>query len=311
MSHQAATGRSAACPSCEALASPKMTYRSPHNRTEYTLQHCPGCALEFWTPLEVDLSIYQDDGFDAYRSYHAGTRPFPRWALALFEQPLGDVRRALDIGCGDGAVMWRLKETGIDVSGIDLDADSVTIARQRCGQSSCRVATLEQYVGESGGAAEGFDLITFFEVLEHQVDPKGFLAHVATLLAAGGRIAGSVPNRSRFLSSLDRRIDSGDMPPHHHLWFSRRALEGLLARAGFVAIEVRHVGSEDFATTRGKVARVLARLGGRLPRPLRRMSGWIAPQLAFPLALLPWLGRRLAPSHLYFQGRLRAGDAPA
>jgi 2-polyprenyl-3-methyl-5-hydroxy-6-metoxy-1,4-benzoquinol methylase len=40
-----------------------------------------------------------------------------------------------------------------------------------------------------------FDVITFFEVLEHQDKPREFLEMVKGFLKGGGYIAGSVPNR--------------------------------------------------------------------------------------------------------------------
>lgn len=40
-----------------------------------------------------------------------------------------------------------------------------------------------------------FDVITFFEVLEHQDRPREFLERVKELLKPGGWLAGSVPKR--------------------------------------------------------------------------------------------------------------------
>lgn len=51
-----------------------------------------------------------------------------------------------------------------------------------------------------------FDIITFFEVLEHQVDPVGFLETIKGMLNPGGWIAGSVPNRDNFLAKFNGRM---------------------------------------------------------------------------------------------------------
>jgi SAM-dependent methyltransferase len=83
-----------------------------------------------------------------------------------------------------------------------------------------------------------FDVITFFEVLEHQDKPREFLEMVRGLLKEGGYIAGSVPNRERFLREVDWKISHADHPPHHFLRFSRRSLENALNFAGFKDIEV-------------------------------------------------------------------------
>jgi SAM-dependent methyltransferase len=83
-----------------------------------------------------------------------------------------------------------------------------------------------------------FDVITFFEVLEHQDKPREFLKMVKGLLREGGYIAGSVPNRERLFVDIDWKYFHGDHPPHHFLRFSKSSLEKALNLAGFKDIEV-------------------------------------------------------------------------
>lgn len=301
------------CPACKATVKAEAAYRSPHNQVDYTLQACSACGLKHWSPLLADVSIYRDDGFDAYREYHAGARPFPRWAEPLFEHIAPNLKTALDIGCGDGSVMQRLQANGVKSTGIDLDTRSVAIAQQRCGEENCHVMTLEEFSSHAVTKQQRFDLVTFFEVLEHQVDPRAFLAQVHVLLTPEGRVAGSVPNRDRFLSTLDRRIDSGDLPPHHHLWFSERALRRLLEMSGYEAVTVRKVGSLSYTATREKLVRALSRYLDRFPPALSSPLRLLARAACYPLTLIPWLGRKFAPSHLFFECRNAgpiSGDRP-
>ena len=83
-----------------------------------------------------------------------------------------------------------------------------------------------------------FDVITFFEVLEHQDKPREFLEMVRGLLKYGGYIAGSVPNRERLFAEITWKYFHGDHPPHHFLRFSKYYLEKALNLAGFKDIEV-------------------------------------------------------------------------
>jgi hypothetical protein len=66
---------------------------------------------------------------------------------------------------------------------------------------------------------------------------------VKGLLKEGGYIAGSVPNRERFLREIYWKISHADHPPHHFLRFSRRSLENALKLSGF---ENAHVYIIDF-----------------------------------------------------------------
>lgn len=299
-SNDTAVASAVDCPACATSSRAVANYASPHNGITYYRHCCPACSLHFWSPLKADNSIYEDAGFPAYRDYHAGNRPFPRWAEPLVSGLTSPSVNALDIGCGDGAVLARLQQLGARVRGIDLDPQSIEIAESRCGPGTCSVSTLADFVTDAARSQEQFDLVSFFEVLEHQVDPKGFLAQVKKLVSRAGTVAGSVPDRDRFLAWIDRRLDTGDLPPHHFLWFSMESLHGLLVRSGYTRISIRRTGrlglGETFQKTQRMLGSRLERIRG-FPGPLANAMACVA---AFPLACIYWLGRRRRPSHLYF-----------
>jgi len=83
-----------------------------------------------------------------------------------------------------------------------------------------------------------FDVITFFEVLEHQDKPREFLEMIKGLLKEGGYIAGSVPNRERLFVEIDWKYYHGDYPPHHFLRVSKSSLEKALNFIAFKDVEV-------------------------------------------------------------------------
>src|SRR3954447_18389962 len=53
--------------------------------------------------------------------------------LPLIEHHLGDRRRALDIGCGEGQAARRLGVLGVDVVGLDPTRSQLALARERAG----------------------------------------------------------------------------------------------------------------------------------------------------------------------------------
>lgn len=293
----------AGCPVCAGKTVQKGRHVSTHNNINYSRLRCLNCRLEHWDPLKTDLSIYEDDGFEAYRDYHSGQRAFPRWAEPLFEDVSTGLGSALDIGCGDGSVLARLQQYGLKVRGIDLDEKSIRIARERCGQESCSVSTLATFADNCQRDGTRFGLVTFFEVLEHQVDPAGFLAHVRTLMTDDGEAAGSVPNRNRFLAPLDRKLGEGDYPPHHHLWFSETALRRVLELSGFIDIDVQKTGAIGYGELRRKLRHALQQRAQGLPALLRLPARAGIPAFAAVAAVVPWIGRRIMPSHLFFRCR--------
>ena len=83
-------------------------------------------------------------------------------------------------------------------------------------------------------ADEKFDVVTFFEVLEHQTEPGEFLRSVRSCLKPQGTIALSVPNRERWLTGPDVL----DYPPNHFLRWNAAALKKFLAAQGFEVLSV-------------------------------------------------------------------------
>jgi SAM-dependent methyltransferase len=81
---------------------------------------------------------------------------------------------------------------------------------------------------------ERFDVVTFFEVLEHQAAPSEFLKCVKSSLRPRGYIALSVPNRERWLTG----IDVLDYPPNYSLRWNVAALRNALGLHGFEILTV-------------------------------------------------------------------------
>ena len=116
---------------------------------------------------------------------------------AYYEQPAmlrlaGDVRgrRILDVGCGSGPTIAKLREAGADVSGFDRSAGMIGFARERLGQHvDLRVADLADPLPYAD--AEFDDAIASL-VLHYLEDWAGPLTELRRVLKPGGRLLVSV-----------------------------------------------------------------------------------------------------------------------
>lgn len=233
----------AACPIClrDALVIERCT--SPFNGKNFGRYACRPCSFEFWEPRSLEHSSYSGEEFPAYAVMHHGQYRLPPWT-ALFLIGIGAERgRLLDIGCGDGSFLKKASDLGFSVTGIDIDSKSVSIAQTLRGISDVHAVGLSEAMSAGVIKPKTFDVVTFFEVLEHQPDPMNFLAQVRKLLKPGGRIFGSVPNRHAIFQNTrywHRFYSEEIFPPHHFLWFDRASVSEILSRAGWRGIRTAY-----------------------------------------------------------------------
>jgi 2-polyprenyl-3-methyl-5-hydroxy-6-metoxy-1,4-benzoquinol methylase len=220
------------CPSCgneirEDHFKRKYLYKTLSK--EYKLYHCDKCDLEFWTPLEFVKEIYENEEEVFYEVSHQGVIELTDDHLMFLRSYEGkaDGLKLLDIGCGNGSFIYKAKELGFDVYGIDIDSKSIQVASEKLGLKNVYNMSLDEFVEYVKKEGLKFDVITFFQVLEHQTDPSGFIQKVKELLNPGGKVIGSVPNRNRLFVEFSRSGRTYDFPPHHFLWFNKKALENI------------------------------------------------------------------------------------
>ena len=140
-------------------------------------------------------------------------------------------RRALDLGCGDGAV-----STAIPADELTL-ADVSAVALERARARLAGVEAVELDPDEPLPFADGtFDLVVCTETLEHVRDVQLFLSEVRRVLEPGGRVAITTPAHRRLIATPD--------PFTPHLRFlTKRTLARLLDGMGFdVRLLRRHRG---------------------------------------------------------------------
>jgi len=228
------------CPLCEAggSAGPLKEYRS--HSILYELFHCRSCGLMFWTPPQFpEEGFYDALDFGVYQLAHGlGNRGLGGHQVSFKRHYNAKKGKLLDIGCSDGAFLVWAQDQGFDVYGIDIDTEGVERARKIT--DNVWPMRLDQFVCYARRRDFRFDVITMFDVLEHQPQPRQFLSDALTLLSSDGWITGTVPNRERlFKTGRTPREFCGDFPPHHFLWFDEGALKKAVGFLGLVDVRVQ------------------------------------------------------------------------
>ena len=177
-----------------------------------------------------------------------GPEADPFGLLGPLLELLGDVagRRVLDAGCGEGFLARSLAARGARVTGIDLSAPLIDLARGRDpdGAIDYRVADLSQPQPELAGS---FDAAGSYLVLNDVRDYRGFAATLAAALKPGGRLVLAFNNP--YSAVVDRHVtdyfDSGNVSPYRGLWeagirayYYHRTLEDYLDAFGAAGLRL-------------------------------------------------------------------------
>lgn len=146
---------------------------------------------------------------------------FLRWVLERLGAP--GHARALDFGCGDGALLRNLSSLapGWRLSGQDLGTHYRDAILALPAVEAFHTSSIEEL-------PDGFDLITAVHVVEHLEQPAVRLQALAGKLAPTGAMAIEVPDLAH--NPFDLLIAD------HATHFTRRTLSTLLARAGLVPV---------------------------------------------------------------------------
>jgi 2-polyprenyl-6-hydroxyphenyl methylase/3-demethylubiquinone-9 3-methyltransferase len=106
-------------------------------------------------------------------------------------------RTVLDVGCGGGLLAEAMARRGAEVTGLDLAADLLEVARLHALEG--RVAVdyrLESAEQHALATASRYDVVTCMEMLEHVPDPAAVIAALASLVRPGGDVFVSTLNRT-------------------------------------------------------------------------------------------------------------------
>jgi protein O-GlcNAc transferase len=138
----------------------------------------------------------------------------------------------LDVGFGNGSLLFTAEEWGYRPVGIDLRKGSVAMLQKLGYEAHC--IDLETLAGDGR-----FGVVSMADVLEHMPFPKNGLAAAHRLLRPGGILFLSMPNMDNMVWRL---LHANKVNPYwgeieHYHNFSRKRLYALLEEQGFHALE--------------------------------------------------------------------------
>jgi 2-polyprenyl-3-methyl-5-hydroxy-6-metoxy-1,4-benzoquinol methylase len=142
------------------------------------------------------------------------------------------VGRLLDVGCGNGTFLDRMRSLGWDVQGVEVDHKAARVA--------AKVFNIPVFVGtleEARHPAASLDAITMNHVIEHVHDPIALLQECYRILRPQGDLIVVTPNVRSLGHARFGRHWRGLEPPRHLHLFSPSTLQSSARKAGFRKVE--------------------------------------------------------------------------
>ncbi len=141
---------------------------------------------------------------------------------------LQNKKNILEIGAGQGQVMYWFEKKGFSITGIEPDENNVKLINQKLNHGKCIVGTAEDFQ-----INEKFEIIWMSHVLEHLINPIQFLKKVQKNLTDDGIFFIEVPNCEN-----ESMLNSSITLLPHTLHFSKKSLINLVEKTGFKVIRI-------------------------------------------------------------------------
>ena len=185
---------------------------------ELQLYECSDSKLRFFYPDK----LAGNSAF--YTSLESNNFYYPAWKWEYEEafKVVPENCKVLDIGCGWGAFLERLKkEKRCNVFGLEFSTSAYKELERK--EIPCSMETIEQH---SDQHEEVYDAVTFFQVLEHISSVRSFLQSAVKCLKKDGLLVIAVPNNEPYIFGI-HKFEWLNFPPHHMGWWNHESLNSI------------------------------------------------------------------------------------
>tara|TARA_B110000008_G_C16974874_1_gene565434 strand:- start:127 stop:999 length:873 start_codon:yes stop_codon:yes gene_type:complete len=207
---------------------------------EYKIDLCASCRYVFINPrptLEFISNYYanfhisdeaQNDNYELEKySYSVIDAKRIVKNISILTNNLKSLN-FLDVGCGHGLISREAKNSGFNVTALELSDIERDIAF-----NLTKIIPINSSFEDYSCEAEAFDILNLSQILEHAVDINLWVSKANFCLKKGGILAIALPNFNSFFRYLLNEKDPYICPPVHLNFFGHKNLIKLLDNHGF------------------------------------------------------------------------------
>ena len=188
--------------------------------------------------IKIETLQHFDSTANCYDKSHDG-----RFTQSMYQPILKELLKMprgklLDLGCGNGNMLVRLRNTRFELYGADLSSEMIKEAQCRLGlDASLMVADAENLPYEDSL----FDILLCNASFHHYPNPRKALREMYRVLKPNGALLigegyAAWPLRA-FINYSFRYSDSGDFHT-----YGQKELSTLLSESGFQSVEIKKIG---------------------------------------------------------------------
>jgi 2-polyprenyl-3-methyl-5-hydroxy-6-metoxy-1,4-benzoquinol methylase len=218
---------------------------------DYDVCGCPSCKTEFnasFTGGGLDGELFSRDYFEvqhkeAFKAQFLDYRQDP--SLPIFVRRLAQIEgrigigRVLDIGPGLGTFLHVARDRGWEAEGVEVSRFAADFIRSTHGLPvfAGDLTEFEQHAGRT------FDVVTFWDSIEHVARPVEVLRSARRLLREGGLLVIATDNFDCLIASITAalyRVTAGRVRypvervfiDRNRTYFTQRSLQAVLVQLG-------------------------------------------------------------------------------
>jgi 2-polyprenyl-3-methyl-5-hydroxy-6-metoxy-1,4-benzoquinol methylase len=196
------------------------------NHSSISFCGCKSCGLLFYYPIILgDGKFYED--LQSYPGYYLEEKE--DYTIACKYITASD--DVLEVGCGAGFFTNFIKPKSY--VGLEFNDKAIGIAKGK--GLDVRKQFLQEHAQEN---AEKYDVVCFFQVLEHIEDPRAFITDALKCLKKGGKLILAVPAEdSHNADAVNAYLN---MPPHHATRWSDATLKNIASLFNIELVDIIH-----------------------------------------------------------------------
>jgi SAM-dependent methyltransferase len=197
--------------------------------SEISIYQCEASKLKFYYPFNLAGDEYfYDDLSKKYSNYYSKWK----WEHEHATTFLNSDDNVLEVGCGNGYFLQKIKNSTSSVTGLDFNPSSIKFGKEN--GISIVGESIQQH---SKYRSSYYDYIAAFQLFEHVNEVGNFINSTIACLKKGGRLIIGVPdNDSPIFKYMP--YHTLNLPPHHMLLWDEKSLSYLSNKYNLKLVEI-------------------------------------------------------------------------